>query len=159
MPSCLDLNFTSRLRLPAFVACKSNWWHEYFKPLCFDSIWCLRLFVVVALWSHCLQGYLTSSCFYCICFLKFTFRVDWSSHCLHLYCMVWSINFIMTCYVWLLFTFNLISLNLLMNKTFIIIHILTLFICVNDIFTNLFVFGSVIENVVINIIMQVHLNT
>ena len=37
-----------------------------------------------------------------------------------------------------------------MNKTFIIIHILTLFICVKDIFTNLFVFVCVIENVVIN---------
>ena len=115
---------------------------------CFDLIWCLRLFVVVALWSHCLQIYLTSSCFYCICFLTFAFRVDWCSHCLHLYCMVWSINFIMTCYAWLIFTFNLISLNLLMNKTFIIIHILTLCICVNDIFTNLFIFVSVIENVV-----------
>ena len=147
MPSCLDLNCTSRLRLPAFVACKSNWWHEYFKPSCFDSIWCLWLFGVVALWSHCLQRYSISSCFDCICFLTFAFKVDWSSHCLHLYCIVWSINSIMT-YAWLIFIFHMISLNLLMNKTFIIIHILTLFICVNDIFTNLFIFVSVIENVV-----------
>ena len=106
MPSCLDLNCTSRLRLPAFVACKSNWWHEYFKPSCFDSIWCLWLFGVVALWSHCLQRYSISSCFDCICFLTFAFKVDWSSHCLHLYCIVWSINSIMT-YAWLIFIFHM----------------------------------------------------